>query len=111
MNFLKIQGSRAKLVILFFILELGLLAGLSDVSGYELKNPKYFINFEIITMLTPVGLFKNLILEPESKLRPFYDRISTREGVFDSTETLFFCLAIPILALAALSFLKREDRA
>ena len=108
MLFLKSKGSQVCLVILFFILELSLISGLSVVSEYQLKRPGYFVNFDIMTMLTPFGLLKNLVFQTESSLRPYYFHLPSREGVFESLPTLLFRIAIPILALAALFYLKRK---
>jgi len=75
-----------------------LIAGISQICGYALKRAGYLVNFEIITMLTPSGLFNNLVLGANQQLHPFYFRMSERAGILEQPVLAVLIAATVILA-------------
>jgi hypothetical protein len=84
----------------FLFCEFVLIAGISQICGYALKREGYIVNFDIITMLTPSGLFNNLVLGANQNLHSFYFRISERAGILQ--QPLLAGLIAVTVALAGL---------
>lgn len=61
-----------------------MLAALSCLSQFHIRNADNLMNFDIAIMLTPLGLFENFILNANPYLMPFYWRIHERQGVLSS---------------------------
>ncbi|MBY0316661.1 MAG: hypothetical protein K2Q26_14145 [Bdellovibrionales bacterium] len=92
-----------KLLIILLILISPLL--LSLISQFNLISP-YRVTFEIATMLTPVGIFKNYYWE-ETILTPYYSVIMPNQG---RDHNLFIYFYILIQFSLAGFFLRRLGR-
>lgn len=75
------------------ILVCALAVFLGQRSGYALPD-RASVNLDIMLMLTPWGLLRNLLILPDSPLRPFYHVTTTRSGALDDA-----VLGVALLAL------------
>jgi len=105
---LKKQKTALSVLALF-----GLIAFLSGLSGFHIRNPENAMNFDIATMLTPLGLFKNFALKSNPVLMPFYWRASSRPGIFGSPVAgalIILVFGVSILILVRLRRLAQLSR-
>lgn len=63
---------RQTIFIFTIFVWLGSLSGLSNISHYDIKQSVHDVNIEIALMLTPYGVIRNLLIDTQSALRPFY---------------------------------------
>ncbi len=77
------------------IFVVSLFFALSCISNYDLISP-FKVNFDIATMLTPIGILKNFLLS-ETYLTSFYHQVPESKGVLSNL------IAIIILCLLEIS--------
>lgn len=80
--------------------------GLSWLSNFSVKMP-FGTNIEVALMLTPYGLFDNLVVKKESELKPYYWQKPNRKGLEESLIG-FFVVFTSGTASALLIGLKRS---
>lgn len=85
-----------------------LLLGLSQKSGYQIHDVGD-MNLEIATMLTPMGLVHNLILDSNHYLKPYYQYpIEGRVSLTAQMGLMVLYLFLFITVVLGLFLLKKE---
>ena len=78
---------------------------LSHFSKYDATNV-HSLNWDIVVMLTPLGLLNNFIIHPESYLRPYYQNHASPQEPM----VLAFLLVHLALTVFLLSRIRRGGR-
>lgn len=92
-----------KIALVVLILLVTSLAALSKYSFQASTE----VNFEIALMLTPVGIFKNLIWFPDAPLAPYYHQAVSRQGLFQNASVVALVVGILFVCAFLLTRLKR----
>lgn len=73
------------------------LLALSHLSNFDATQVKS-LNWDIVVMLTPLGLINNFVLHPDSYLRPYYQ---VHVSAFDPV-SLLLAIVVSLLAFTLL---------
>ena len=97
-----------------FVLLAGFMGLLSDRSGYSLTSDVESINWEIALMLSPSGLLRAFLVQPDFYLRSYYSEISARGELFRDPVLMGLLVCVGLTALSGLilfrlSILSREE--
>jgi hypothetical protein len=82
------------------------LALLSERSGYNLKSEVDSMNWDIALMLSPFGLLRAYVLEPNFYLRPYYAEASERGELFRDPVLLALIVCVGACAVTGLGLLR-----
>lgn len=95
----KDRARRASTVLCFLVF--ALLSALAATSRYRLA-PSEGVTADVAMMLTPYGIFRNLVLTEDHPLRGYYYQPTTREGFHDRPALLALVAPLWLLGLAFL---------
>jgi hypothetical protein len=88
-----------------------LLTGLSSVAGYRIRQPDALMDFDIATMLTPMGLVRHFVLRQTNELTPYYFMaVEGRTPLFQSVFSSVLTCSFLALSLAGLFLLRARAR-
>jgi hypothetical protein len=101
-NFLQKKMTLSCLMLGLFMLLL------SDRSGYSLGSDVESMNWDIALMLSPVGLIRAYVVQPDFYLRPYYLEVSARGELFRDPVLVALIFAVGVCALSGLLIFRRD---
>lgn len=92
---------------IYLVLTTFCLTLLSNISGFWVTDVRS-INFDIATMLTPLGFINNLFLNKDSYLKPYYQEMVQRGDVLTDYRIGLLVFIIVLFGVLGLIAVRKE---